>query len=137
MSLIRPITLTPIPAAATIQLPMPESVTRDAVGNVTFEFSEYLSDLPSSLQTLCSRNVEQYRTRLGTFVCVSDTDGKLFTATWDEVDPFASASSARARSATGVLVLASDRFERRGMTVGVALYRCDRLYIRGTGDVIE
>lgn len=124
-----------------ITLPMPESAVEDASGNVTFEFLEPLSDLRDQLRLYVSHQVEQYRTRAATFVCVADrvfTPGTeppaaLLLVEWTEVLPFGTGSRTRARSVTGVVVISGVRNSRRETGLTLVVYRADRVVSRFLG----
>lgn len=121
-------------------LPMPESALEDAAGNVTFEFTEPMWDVRTELKKYVSSQVEQYRTRAGTYVCVADRvfvpniepPAALLLVEWKEILPHEPVNRTRNRSLTGVLVMSGHRNSRRETGLTLVVYRADRVVVRNS-----
>jgi hypothetical protein len=121
-----------------LELPAPESVTTDATGNVTFNWSEYLMDLPSILEGICATRVEQFRSQAGTYIVLADPGLQSFIVGWEETRVFRTESETPtiSRQVLGVPMLVSKSIERRSNNISVVVYRADAAYARVAGTVI-
>jgi hypothetical protein len=122
-----------------LELPAPESVATDAIGNVTFTWAEYLTDLPFMFEGICATRLEQFRTNANTFVCLADAGVQSFLVGWEELRVFQEESQTPtiSRQVLGVPVLVSKSIERRANGISCVVYRADAVYARVSGTVIN
>lgn len=122
--------LTPAGAGTSV-LPLPDSISSDAIGNVTMEWRDAIPDLLPLLEAVDCRNVEQYRDRNGVYLAAADNGGTLVALEWGELMPFASPIEIRKRRRSGALVITGNTSSKQALSLTVVLYRATRLYLRG------
>lgn len=93
--LLPTLTLTPRTGGSSLVIPGADSITRDPLGNVTFDYSEAVRAVGTSqrltvdiLQAYLSTRIDQKLNRAGAYLVITDEGGKLLDVTWKEVDPW-------------------------------------------------
>ncbi|GEM47219.1 hypothetical protein [Deinococcus cellulosilyticus] len=117
-----------------ISLPAPDSISVDQSGNITWTISDPTEDVRAAVSAFLSRNVNQQRTRAGTYVCIADPTPQLVRATWQEVVQLG--ADQNTVTATGALVMPSYTVARTREDITLVLYICGTVITRGSGVVI-
>ena len=116
---------------ATITLPPAQKADLDQqTGNVTFGWDRPRDFIEPLLVGHVARNVQQSRTRLGTFGVISDPGAVLVRLSWTRGT---NVELTDVQTLTCVLVLPQASFTPSGLQQSLVAYRADVLYIRGSG----
>lgn len=119
---------------AALTLPCPDSISVDQSGNVTFVFQDPTTNVRASIASYLCVNVQQQRTRAGSYVCIADPSPAFMRATWQEVIELGADQQTVQR--TGALMLPSYQVSRTREDFQLILYQCSSIYTRGSGVVI-
>lgn len=140
MPILKPyVRLTPTNGGTALDLPPPDDVSRDQLGNVTFQWRDPISSwssparvVLSTLESYLSDGVEQKRNRDNAFLAITNREGSLQTVSWTEVDPWTGAIIGP-YSLVGVVTLGSYRSSRQEDGLTLIAYKATYRYSRGTG----